>query len=234
MISVLSADAEIERENIHVQMMEGRIQKAKEGKQESKNRFHKNKESHDVKTAPCIDGTRDILSVNERGNLGFHKELKKGVEANNRVQKSSLNPHYKLNLNTKAKVRITPLGGLGEIGGNMMVMETENSAIIIDVGMSFPEENMHGVDILIPDFSYIHAIKEKIVGIIITHAHEDHIGAVPYLFKQLQFPLYGTPLALGMIGNKFDEVSFNQALLESGNVPFMIVERHIDEYIANQ
>ena len=183
---------------------------AKEGKQESKNRFHKNKESHDVKSAPCIDGTRDILSVNERGNLGFHKELKKGVEANNRVQKSSLNPHYKLNLNTKAKVRITPLGGLGEIGGNMMVMETENSAIIIDVGMSFPEENMHGVDILIPDFSYIHAIKEKIVGIIITHAHEDHIGAVPYLFKQLQFPLYGTPLALGMIGNKFDEHGLKQ------------------------
>ncbi|WP_104696922.1 MULTISPECIES: ribonuclease J [unclassified Helicobacter] len=151
------------------------------------------------------NGVRDIQNVNEKSNIGFHKDLKKGVEANNRIQKSSLNPHYKLNLNTKAKVRITPLGGLGEIGGNMMVMETENSAIIIDVGMSFPEENMHGVDILIPDFSYIHAIKDKIVGVVITHAHEDHIGAVPYLYKQLQFPLYGTPLALGMIGNKFDE-----------------------------
>lgn len=150
-------------------------------------------------------GAREIQNVNERGNLGFHKDLKKGVEVNNRIQKSSLNPHYKLNLNTKAKVRITPLGGLGEIGGNMMVMETENSAIIIDVGMSFPEENMHGVDILIPDFNYIHAIKDKIAGVVITHAHEDHIGAVPYLYKQLQFPLYGTPLALGMIGNKFDE-----------------------------
>lgn len=151
------------------------------------------------------NGVRDIQSVNERGNLGFHKDLKKGVEANNRIQKNSLNPHYKLNLNTKAKVRITPLGGLGEIGGNMMVMETENSAIIIDVGMSFPEENMHGVDILIPDFNYLYAIKDKIAGVIITHAHEDHIGAVPYLYKQMQFPLYGTPLSLGMIGNKFDE-----------------------------
>ncbi|PAF49476.1 ribonuclease J [Helicobacter sp. 12S02232-10] len=156
-------------------------------------------------TIESKNGVRDVQSVNERGNLGFHKDLKKGVETNTRIQKNSLNPHYKLNLNTKSRVRITPLGGLGEIGGNMMVMETETSAIIIDVGMSFPEENMHGVDILIPDFSYLYAIKDKIAGVVITHAHEDHIGAVPYLYKQMQFPLYGTPLALGMIGNKFDE-----------------------------
>ncbi len=71
--------------------------------------------------------------------------------------------------------------------------------------MSFPTEDMHGVDILVPDFSYLHAIKDKIDGIVITHAHEDHIGAVPYLFKELKFPIYGTPLPLGMIANKFDE-----------------------------
>ncbi|MDO7252513.1 ribonuclease J [Helicobacter cappadocius] len=169
----------------------------------------KNKNTHTNPSQPqeleAKNGVREIQSIDERGNLGFHKDLKRGVEANNRIQKNSLNPHYKLNLNTKAKVRITPLGGLGEIGGNMMVMETENSAIIIDVGMSFPEENMHGVDILIPDFNYLYAIKDKIAGVIITHAHEDHIGAVPYLYKQMQFPLYGTPLSLGMIGNKFDE-----------------------------
>ncbi|PAF53767.1 ribonuclease J [Helicobacter sp. 13S00482-2] len=169
----------------------------------------KNKNTHTNPSQPqdmgAKNGVREIQSVDERGNLGFHKDLKKGVEANNRIQKTSLNPHHKLNLSTKAKVRITPLGGLGEIGGNMMVMETENSAIIIDVGMSFPEENMHGVDILIPDFNYLYAIKDKIAGVVITHAHEDHIGAVPYLYKQMQFPLYGTPLSLGMIGNKFDE-----------------------------
>lgn len=159
-------------------------------------------------SAPTYDtpeGAREVQGINERGNLAFHKDLKRGVETNTRIQKNSLNPHNKLNLDTKAKVKITPLGGLGEIGGNMMVMETENSAIIIDVGMSFPEENMHGVDILIPDFQYLESIKDKIAGIVITHAHEDHIGAVPYLFKKFQFPLYGTPLALGMIGNKFDE-----------------------------
>ncbi len=105
------------------------------------------------------------------------------------------------------KVKITPLGGLGEIGGNIMVMETNTSAIIIDVGMSFPDDEMHGVDILVPDFSYLRSIKNKIKGIVITHAHEDHIGALPYLFKNqdLQFPIYATPLPLGMIANKFDE-----------------------------
>jgi len=103
------------------------------------------------------------------------------------------------------KIRITPLGGLGEIGGNITVIETERSAIIVDVGMSFPSEDMHGVDILVPDFTYLRQIKNKIKGIVITHAHEDHIGAVPYLFKEMQFPIYGTPLPLGMIGNKFDE-----------------------------
>ncbi len=131
--------------------------------------------------------------------------LKEFVTKNQEVHKQRLNPHYKLNLNSTDKVRITPLGGLGEIGGNITVFETENEAILIDVGMSFPDEDMHGVDILVPDFSYIREIRNKIVAVIITHAHEDHIGAVPYLFKEMQFPIYGTPLPLAMIGNKFDE-----------------------------
>ena len=133
------------------------------------------------------------------------ENLKSFVTKNQDGHKQRLNPHYKLDLNSKAKIRITPLGGLGEIGGNIAVFETENEAILVDVGMSFPDEEMHGVDILIPDFSYIREIRKKIVGIIITHAHEDHIGAVPYLFKEMQFPIYGTPLPLAMIGSKFDE-----------------------------
>jgi ribonuclease J len=141
----------------------------------------------------------------KRGPAPIDEQLKSFVVKNQEAHKQRLNPHYKLDLNSKAKVRITPLGGLGEIGGNIAVFETEKEAILIDVGMSFPDEEMHGVDILIPDFSYIREIKDKIVGIIITHAHEDHIGAVPYLFKEMQFPIYGTPLPLAMIGNKFDE-----------------------------
>jgi ribonuclease J len=136
---------------------------------------------------------------------GWTSDLKKAYEINEKINKDRLNPHYKLNLNTTAKIKLTPLGGLGEIGGNMMVIETDKSAIIVDVGMSFPDEDMHGVDILIPDFTYIREIKNKIAGIVITHGHEDHIGAVPYLFKELQFPIYGTSLPLEMIGSKFDE-----------------------------
>ncbi len=141
----------------------------------------------------------------KRGPAPVDETLKSFVVKNQEAHKQRLNPHYKLDLESKAKVRITPLGGLGEIGGNITVFETEKEAILVDVGMSFPDEEMHGVDILIPDFSYLREIKHKIVGIIITHAHEDHIGAVPYLFKEMQFPIYGTPLPLAMIGNKFDE-----------------------------
>ncbi len=136
-------------------------------------------------------------------NQGVHKDIKKALGANERIQQNRLTP--RINTKSNAKVRITPLGGLGEIGGNITVFETERSAIVVDVGMSFPTEDMHGVDILIPDFTYLREIKHKIKGIVITHAHEDHIGAVPYLFKEMQFPIYGTPLPLGMIGNKFDE-----------------------------
>lgn len=169
-----------------------------ENKHAQKNKAEQESDKHE-------DGTRKIKMPIEKGTLSFHKDLKKGVEANEKIQKGSLNPHHKLNLQTNAKVRITPLGGLGEIGGNMTVMETDKSAIIIDIGMSFPDDSMPGVDILIPDFSYIQSIKQKIVAVLITHAHEDHIGAVPYFYKHFQFPLYGTPLALGLVGNKFEE-----------------------------
>ncbi|WP_300365714.1 ribonuclease J [Hydrogenimonas sp.] len=141
----------------------------------------------------------------QRSSDGIYTDINQAIAANKAVQEERIKTANKIDVNNKARVRFTPLGGLGEIGGNMAVLETENSAILIDVGMSFPTEEMHGVDILVPDFSYLHAIKEKIDGIVITHAHEDHIGAVPYLFKELKFPIYGTPLPLGMIANKFDE-----------------------------
>jgi ribonuclease J len=131
--------------------------------------------------------------------------MKASIVENNEVNDLRMNPWKQIDVGNQNKVRFTPLGGLGEIGGNMAVMEDDESAFIIDVGMSFPDETMYGVDILVPDFSYLHAIKSKIKAVIITHAHEDHIGAVPYLFKELQFPIWGTPLALAMIENKFQE-----------------------------
>lgn len=142
--------------------------------------------------------------------LKVEPSLVECVEKNMAAHLARLNPHNKLDLNTKGSIRITPLGGLEEIGGNITVIETENEAICIDVGMSFPDDTMHGVDILVPNFEYLHEIKHKLVAYIITHAHEDHIGAVPYLFKELQMPIYGTAFPLALIANKFDEHKMNQ------------------------
>lgn len=138
------------------------------------------------------------------GNEDWQIALAECIEANRVSHENRLHP-LKYNNSSEHKIRIIPLGGLGEIGGNISVFETNNDAIIIDIGMSFPDGTMHGVDIIIPDFDYVRKIKDKIRGIVITHAHEDHIGAVPYFFKEFQFPIYATPLALGMISNKFEE-----------------------------
>jgi len=138
-------------------------------------------------------------------NFVWFKDLKKGFIENEKIQANRLNTENKLDKEKKGWVRFTPLGGLDEIGGNCAVFETEDSAIIFDCGMSFPTEDMHGVDILIPDFTYLREIRHKIKALIITHGHEDHIGAVPYLFKEMQIPIYGTALPLAMIENKFNE-----------------------------
>ncbi len=105
----------------------------------------------------------------------------------------------------KPLVRIIPLGGLNEIGKNMTVYECGNDMFIVDCGLAFPDETMLGIDIVIPDFTYVVENKEKIRGVFITHGHEDHIGGIPYLMKEIDAPLYATKLTLGLIKNKLKE-----------------------------
>ena len=102
-------------------------------------------------------------------------------------------------------VDLTFLGGLGEIGLNMMALETESHLVIVDAGLMFPEDHMLGIDIVIPDFSYLQERREKVAALVLTHGHEDHIGAVPFLLKEMPVPVYGTPLTLALVREKLRE-----------------------------
>ena len=103
------------------------------------------------------------------------------------------------------KVRLVSLGGVGEIGKNMFAFEYEQEIVVIDGGLKFPEEDMLGVDIVIPDISYLAENQEKVAAILLTHGHEDHIGGLPYILKQLAIPVYGTKLTLGILEGKLKE-----------------------------
>ncbi len=102
-------------------------------------------------------------------------------------------------------IHIYPLGGLGEVGKNMTVYECCGDMIIVDCGLVFPENDMLGVDMVIPDITFVVQNKDKIKGLLITHGHEDHIGSIPYLLQKFDLPIYGTRLTCGLIRNKLEE-----------------------------
>ena len=156
--------------------------------------------------------TDAVFSAKER-KARKKTNFKPTINRTTRVKKTSKNSKTKKELVgaqeevgfKKENLKIIPLGGIEEIGKNITVFEYENDIVIVDCGVSFPEDDMLGIDLVIPDFTYLVKKKKKIRGLVVTHGHEDHIGSIPYLIRQLNIPIYATKLTAGLIENKLEE-----------------------------
>jgi ribonuclease J len=118
-----------------------------------------------------------------------------------------------------APLRVIPLGGLGEIGLNLLVLEHGDTAIAVDCGVMFPDEQMYGIDVAIPDIAYLRTLGDRFRAIFLTHGHEDHIGALPYVLPEFPVPVYGSPLTLGFVRERLREHELPATLVPYGDEP---------------
>ncbi len=181
-------------------------------KGEPKTRHYNSKSKH--KKVRINYGNKEMTRVNrmEENKITDTVSVEKDSFENKSIPKLVANSKAgsrlnvkKANNNQKKKLRVIPLGGLEEIGKNMTLFEYGEDILVVDCGLAFPEDEMLGIDLVIPDFSYLEANKDKVKGVVVTHGHEDHIGALPYFLKKVNVPVYATELTVGLIQNKLIE-----------------------------
>ena len=161
-----------------------------------------NQAAKELESVKAMKASGEVQTVKSLPNQNRNKKAS-GYE--NRPRKNNGVQNRKREPQRRTPVRIIPLGGLNEIGKNFTVIECANDMIIIDCGLAFPDSEMFGVDIVIPDFTYVEKNIDKLRGIVLTHGHEDHIGGLPYFLRKFNVPVYGTRLTLGLVEGKLKE-----------------------------
>ena len=218
---------------VKVTVNKGNNKQSKSGTQKRNNRFNNDNITYNNNNTNK-NGKRVNNNQNKKLGNGSKNTPSNNISVNN--QKNNQRKRPKAPIET---MRVMPLGGLKEIGKNITLVEYKNDILIIDCGFSFPEDEMFGIDVVIPDFTYLKENMEKIKGLIITHGHEDHIGGVPFLLKEINVPVYAPPLAMGLIRNKLKEhgLSMEEHVIEAGDIfnvgAFRVEAIHTNHSIAD-